>query len=81
MTEDPWDYVHITTWNLLPFVLRRVGAAPGWVVRLCFSVWIAGVAALAWVLLRLHQILGAGEFNTDASIAATACVRPKIRIR
>ena len=21
MTEDPWDYVHITTWNFLPFVL------------------------------------------------------------
>ena len=31
MTEDPWDYVHITTWNFLPFVLRRVGVAPGWV--------------------------------------------------
>ena len=28
MTEDPWDYVHITTWNLLPFLLRRVGEAP-----------------------------------------------------
>ena len=32
MTEDPWDYVHITTWNFLPFLLRRVGAAPAWVV-------------------------------------------------
>jgi hypothetical protein len=21
MTEDPWDFVHITTWNFLPFVL------------------------------------------------------------
>ena len=28
MTQDPWDYVHITTWNFLPFLLRRVGAAP-----------------------------------------------------
>jgi len=25
MTEDPWDYVHITSWNFLPFVLRRGG--------------------------------------------------------
>ena len=28
MTEDPWDYVHITCWNFLPFLLRRVGVAP-----------------------------------------------------
>ena len=34
MSEDPWDYVHITTWNFLPFLLRRVGAAPrGWLRR------------------------------------------------
>ena len=35
MTEDPWDYVHITEWNFLPFVLRRVGVAPVWVVQHC----------------------------------------------
>jgi len=22
---DPWDHVHVTTWNFLPFLLRRVG--------------------------------------------------------
>ena len=32
MVEDPWDYVHITTWNFLPFLLRRVGVAPASVV-------------------------------------------------
>ena len=32
MHEDPWDYQHITTWNFLPFVLRRVGKAPAWVM-------------------------------------------------
>src|SRR5947208_4370063 len=32
MGYDPWDYVHITTWNFLPFLLRRVGATPRWVV-------------------------------------------------
>jgi hypothetical protein len=53
MTEDPWDYVHITTWNFLPFVLRRVGEAPGWVVKVCLSVWVAVLAGLAWVLLRM----------------------------
>ena len=29
MAEDPWDYVHITTWNFLPFLLRRVGTCAG----------------------------------------------------
>jgi len=80
MTEDPWDYVHISTWNFLPFVLRRVGEAPGWVVKVCFAFWMAGIAGLTWVLWRLREVLAASEFNTDASAAATACVRPKIRI-
>jgi hypothetical protein len=57
MTEDPWDYVHITTWNFLPFLLRRVGAAPRWVVDVAFAVWGAGLAALAWTLWRLKTIL------------------------
>jgi len=57
MTQDPWDYVHITCWNFLPFLLRRVGAAPAWVVKLAFAVWFAGIAALGWVLLRLRNAL------------------------
>jgi len=57
MTEDPWDYVHITTWNFLPFLLRRVGEAPGWVVNLAFAIWVAGNAALGAVLLRLRTCL------------------------
>ncbi len=57
MTTDPWDYVHITTWNFLPFVLRRVGEAPAWVVRLAFAVWIAGLGAVTWVLWRLRQVV------------------------
>ena len=57
MTEDPWDYVHITTWNFLPFLLRRVGVAPAWVVHVAFAAWSAGLAALATVLWRLHRVL------------------------
>ena len=53
MTQDTWDYVRITTWNLLPFLLRRVGAAPGWVVNIAFAIWFAAIAALAWALQRL----------------------------
>jgi hypothetical protein len=57
MTQDPWDYVHITTWNFLPFLLRRVGAAPGWVVNLTFGIWITGIGALGWVLQQLGRVL------------------------
>jgi hypothetical protein len=61
MTQDEWDYVHITTWNFLPFLLRRVGAAPGWVVNSALAIWLAGIAALGSVLLRLR-----GSLRTDA---------------
>jgi hypothetical protein len=56
MTQDPWDYVHITCWNFLPFLLRRVGQAPPWVVLLAFSAWFAGLAALAAILLRIRTL-------------------------
>jgi hypothetical protein len=57
MGYDPWDYVHITTWNFLPFLLRRVGAAPRWVVNTAFAIWIAGIAGLAAVSWRLRRIV------------------------
>ncbi len=57
MGQDPWDYVHITTWNFLPFLLRRVGVAPAWVVNAAFAAWIAGIGALAMTLLRLRKSL------------------------
>jgi len=60
MTQDPWDHVHVTTWNFLPFLLRRVGAAPAWVVNSALAVWLAGTAALGAVLLRLRGSLRAG---------------------
>ena len=57
MSQDPWDYVHITTWNFLPFLLRRVGVVPAWVVQIAFAVWAAGLAALTAALLRLRWVL------------------------
>src|SRR6202050_2348509 len=57
MHWDPWDYVHITTWNFLPFLLRRVGVAPTWVGHIAFAGWSAGLAALATVLWRLRRVL------------------------
>jgi hypothetical protein len=56
MGYDQWDYVHITTWNFFPFLLRRVGAAPRWVVDMAFVVWGAGLAALAGALWRLRVV-------------------------
>jgi hypothetical protein len=57
MTQDPWDYVHITTWNFLPFLLRRVGVVPGWVVNSALAILVAGIAALGSVLLGLRRSL------------------------
>jgi hypothetical protein len=57
MTQDPWDYVHITCWNFLPFVLRRVGAAPGWLVHSLMAVWALGLAGLLWLIARLRSTL------------------------
>ena len=54
MGWDQWDYVHITTWNFFPFLLRRVGAAPRLVVDVAFVVWGALVAALGATLWRLR---------------------------
>ncbi len=56
MTQDPWDYVHITCWNFLPFLLRRVGVAPAWAVYTTLAVWCAGLAALAATLMRIRHV-------------------------
>jgi hypothetical protein len=66
MLTDPWDYVHITTWNFLPFVLRRVGEAPVWVVRIAFTVWAASLGGTAWVLWRLRREM-AGKLPSPRS--------------
>jgi hypothetical protein len=57
MMEDDWDYVHITTWNFLPFLLRRVGEAPAWVVRITFIAWSISIAAFAGTMWRLTRLL------------------------
>ena len=56
MTYDQWDYQHITTWNFLPFVLRRVGAAPERVVDLAFAVWCVGIVGLIYVLFKMVEV-------------------------
>ena len=56
MKYDQWDYQHITTWNFLPFVLRRMGAAPAWVLHAAFTVWGLGIGFLAWSLAVLGRV-------------------------
>jgi hypothetical protein len=57
MHWDPWDYVHITTWNFLPFLLKRVGAAPAWVVHITLMLWMAALALLVATLSQLRRVL------------------------
>ena len=68
MAEDQWDYVHITTWNFLPFLLRRVGASPNWLVNSVFAIWIVKLAALGAVLVRLRTSLRTLELKTPAKL-------------
>jgi hypothetical protein len=49
-----WDYVHITTLNFLPFLLKRVGVAPRWVVALTMAIWFVALAILIAVLIFLR---------------------------
>jgi len=77
MTEDPWDYVHITTWNFLPFVLRRVGEAPRWVVDVSFAVWGACLTSLAGALWWTRRLASASASSNaqDEQLSQSAAVR------
>jgi hypothetical protein len=64
MKQDPWDYVHITTLNFLPFLLARVGKAAGWVVRLTTAIWFFALAADITVLAYIRNRVLAGEIGS-----------------
>ena len=57
MQYDHWDYVHSTTWNFLPFVLRRIGEAPAWMIDSAFVLWSAELFLLAFSLAKLRTVL------------------------
>jgi hypothetical protein len=57
MFADPWDAMHITTWNFLPSLLRHVSVAPSWVVDVLYGVWLAAALALIITSVRLLGIL------------------------
>jgi hypothetical protein len=55
MFADPWDAMHITTWNVLPSLLRHVGVAPLWAVDVLYGVWAAVALALIFAAGRLYR--------------------------
>jgi hypothetical protein len=57
MFQDAWDAMHITTWNLLPSLLRHVGQAPMWAVHVLYGVWAAAGLALLLVSAKLARVL------------------------
>jgi hypothetical protein len=57
MFQDPWDAMHITTWNFLPSLLRHVGQAPLSTVYILYGVWVAVGLALLFASARLVRAL------------------------
>jgi hypothetical protein len=66
MTQDPWDYVHITTYNFLPFLLARVGKSTRWVVNLLTAIWFSAVAAVLILLYYIRRSAKHGVFDPVA---------------
>ena len=66
MTEDPWDYAHITTFNFLPFVMRRIGEAPRWVTDMITALWSATVLALLSLLIFIGNQTRLGKLAASA---------------
>ncbi len=68
MSYDPWDYVHITTWNFLPFLLARVGKAASWIVDVAKIIWFVALAALALLLIWIRKQAAKGMLADGATV-------------
>jgi len=55
--QDPWDATHLTTWNILPSLLRRIGDAPPRAVHVLYALWWFAALALMYVCARLVRSL------------------------
>ncbi|HXQ27222.1 MAG TPA: hypothetical protein VN822_12500 [Candidatus Acidoferrales bacterium] len=75
MKQDPWDYVHITTFNFLPFLLARVGKSAGWVVHLLTALWLAALAALVALLIFIRGAAAGIGFHAAAAPESSAPVK------
>jgi hypothetical protein len=68
MTNDPWDYAHITAFNFLPFLLARIGKAAGWAVQLIAAVWFMALALLVGVLVFIRTRVAANGLDEVAPL-------------
>jgi hypothetical protein len=55
--QDSWDATHLTTWNILPSLLHRIGDAPLWAVHVLYWVWWFVALALTYGCARLVRSL------------------------
>jgi hypothetical protein len=55
MGYDQWDFQHITCWNFLPFVLKRIRSASRLAMDVAFAAWYAALAGLLFSILRLRS--------------------------
>jgi hypothetical protein len=54
---DPFDALHVRTWNFMPALIGHVGVAPLWVVRLLDAVWVVMAVALGCVVGRMWRVV------------------------
>ncbi len=54
---DSFDALHVRTWNFMPSLLRHVGVAPLWVVRLLDAVWVGMAVGLVAVLVKMWLVM------------------------
>jgi hypothetical protein len=69
MREDPWDYAHVTTWNFLPFLLKRVGKAPARVVEVLTVLWLTVLAALIALLGVASRLAAKRQFDSACRLS------------
>jgi hypothetical protein len=56
VVPDSFDALHIRTWNFMPSLMRHVGVAPLWVVRVLDVMWVVMAAALVCVVVRMVRL-------------------------
>jgi hypothetical protein len=63
---DRFDALHVRTWNFMPALMRHVGVAPLWVVRVLDAVWVVIAVALVVVVVRMVRLLRRPAVNPAA---------------
>jgi hypothetical protein len=78
MHDDPWDYVHITTFNFLPFLLARVGKAAGWAIQALTVIWFMALAGLMAMLGFIRSRAVAGKLEPASPSAGEGMLERRL---